>query len=67
MLQGVNAFYEDDLKREISNEYLVEFQRQLPQAVVVSASFVRSETRRNIGNRNTAAPPETLDRAHYGH
>ena len=59
VLQGVNAFYEDDLKREISNEYMVEFQRQLPQAVVVSASFVRSETRRNIGNRNTAAPPES--------
>ena len=59
VLQGVNASYADDLKREVSNEYSVEFQRQLPQEVVLSASFVRSETRRNIGNRNTAAPPET--------
>jgi len=59
VLQGVNASYADDLKREVSNEYTVEFQRQLPHEVVFSASFVRSETRRNIGNRNTAAPPET--------
>ena len=59
VLEGVNASYDPGLKREISNEYSVEFQRQLPQEMVVSASFVRSETRRNIGNRNTAAPPST--------
>ena len=59
VLQGVNAFYGDDLKREVSNEYSVEFQRQLPQEIVVSAGFVRSETRQNIGSRNTAAPPST--------
>jgi hypothetical protein len=59
VLEGVNAFYDPDLQREVSNEYSVEFQRQLPQEVVLSTSFVRSETRRNIGSRNTAAPPET--------
>jgi hypothetical protein len=59
VLQGVNASYAADLQREISNEYTIEFQRQLPQEVVLSASVVRSETRRNIGSRNTAAPPST--------
>jgi hypothetical protein len=56
---GVNAFYPDDLEREVSNEYSVEFQRQLPQEVVFSAHVVRSETRRNIASTNSAAPPST--------
>ncbi len=32
---GVNARYQDDLQRPVVNEYTVEFQRELPQGVVV--------------------------------
>ncbi len=56
---GVNASYDSDVKREISNEYTVEFQRQLPMGMVFSALYARKETRDNIGNINTAAPPSS--------
>jgi len=56
---GVNASYSPDIQREISNEYTVEFQRQLPLDMVFSAVYARKETRNNIGNRNTAAPPSS--------
>jgi hypothetical protein len=59
VFQGVNASYVPDIKREISNEYTVEFQRQLPMGMVVSAVYARKETRDNIGNINTAAPPSS--------
>jgi hypothetical protein len=56
---GVNAFYSPDVKREVSNEYTVEFQRQLPMDIVLSAVYAHKETRNNVGNLNTAAPPSS--------
>ncbi len=52
---GVSSSYASDLKRPISNEYSGELQRQLPQNLVLSIGFTHKETRRNIGQRNTAA------------
>jgi hypothetical protein len=56
---GVNSRYADDLKRPVSNEYTVELQHQLPQNVVLSTGYTHKQTRRNIGQRNTAAPVES--------
>ncbi len=56
---GVGAYYPDDVKRPVSNEYTVELQHQLPGEVVVSGGFVHRETRRNIATKNTSAPPST--------
>ena len=56
---GVNNRYSDDLEWPTSNEYNVEFQHQLPGNVVVSAGYIRRETRRNIGARNVAVPFES--------
>lgn len=52
---GVNSRYNEDLVRPISNEYSVEVQRQLPQNMVLSTGYTHKQTRRNIGQRNTAA------------
>ena len=52
---GVNSRYEDGLKRPVSNEYTVEIQHQLPQNIVLSTGYTHKQTRRNIGQRNTAA------------
>ena len=59
VFEGVNSRYEDDLGRPVSNEYTVEVQRQLPQNIVLSVGYSHRQTRRNIGQRNTAAPPST--------
>ena len=56
---GVNSRYDADLKRPISNEYTIELQRQLPQNVVLSTGYTHKQTRRNIGQRNTAQPLES--------
>ena len=53
---GVNARYQDDLQRPVVNEYTVEFQRELPQGIVVSAGYVKRQTRQNLAQRNTAVP-----------
>jgi hypothetical protein len=50
---GANGRYEDGVKRPISNEYNVEFQRELPQGVVLSAGYTYKTTRRNIGETDT--------------
>ena len=50
---GANGRYADDLKRPASNEYTVEFQRELPQQVVLSTGFTYKQTRRNIGETDT--------------
>jgi hypothetical protein len=52
---GVNSRYADDLKRPISNEYTVEIQHQLPMNIVLSTGYTHKQTRRNIGQANTAA------------
>jgi hypothetical protein len=52
---GVSSRYDDSLERPISNEYSGEVQHQLPQNLVLSVGFTRKQTRRNIGQRNTAA------------
>ena len=39
-----------------STEFTVEFQRQLPGEIVVSAGYTRRTTARNIGPRNVAVP-----------
>jgi hypothetical protein len=52
---GVNSRYADDLKRPISNEYTVEIQHQLPMNMVLSTGYTHKQTRRNIGQMNTAA------------
>ena len=60
VLQGVNAFYDPTTWSVRSRTSTASnFSASSPTDAVVSASFVRSETRRNIGNRNTAAPPST--------
>jgi hypothetical protein len=53
---GVNSRYAEDLARPVSNEYTVEVQRQLPQNIVLSVGYSYRQTRRNIGQVNTAAP-----------
>jgi hypothetical protein len=44
------------LEWPVANEYSIEMQRQLPWNMVVSASYTRRETRRNVGPRNLAVP-----------
>jgi hypothetical protein len=56
---GVNNRYADDLEWPVSNEYSVEFQRQLPGELVVSVGYTHRQTRRNIGSRNVAVPTDT--------
>jgi hypothetical protein len=56
---GVNAFYQDDLRRPVANDYFIEIQRELPQGIVVAAGYAVRQTRDNIGSRTMAAPPET--------
>ncbi|HKN59065.1 MAG TPA: TonB-dependent receptor, partial [Gemmatimonadaceae bacterium] len=54
---GVNSRYAGDLRRPISNEYTAEVQQQLPMSMVLSLGYTHRETRRNIGQRNTAIDP----------
>ena len=56
---GANGRYADDLKRPVSNEYTVEFQRELPQNIVVSAGYTYKQTRRNIGETDTVQTLES--------
>ena len=63
---GVNARYQEDLQRPVVNEYTVEFQRELPQGIVVSAGYVKRQTRQNLAQRNTAVPPSGVDRSDHG-
>ena len=56
---GQNNRYSDDLKWPNSTEYSIEFQRQLPREIVVSAGYTHRTTARNIGSRNVAVPTET--------
>lgn len=55
---GVNARYADDIKRGVVNEYTTEFQRELPQGIVVSIGYAHREQRRQWGSVNTAVPLE---------
>jgi hypothetical protein len=50
---GANGRYADDIKRPVSNEYTVEFQRELPQDMVFSAGYTYKTTRRNIVEADT--------------
>ena len=50
---GANGRYADDLKRPVSNEYTIEFQRELPQNIVLSTGYTYKQTRRNIGETDT--------------
>jgi hypothetical protein len=50
---GANGRYADDLKRPISNEYTIEFQRELPQNIVFSTGYTYKTTRRNVGEIDT--------------
>jgi hypothetical protein len=56
---GANGRYADDLKRPVSNEYTFEFQRELPQNVVLSAGYTYRPTRRNIAETDTIQTLET--------
>jgi hypothetical protein len=53
---GQNNRYADGLQWPNSTEFTVEFQRQLPGEIVVSAGYTRRTTARNIGPRNVAVP-----------
>lgn len=50
---GANGRYADDLQRPNSNEYTFEFQRELPQNVVLSAGYTYRSTRQNIAETDT--------------
>lgn len=56
---GTTNHFSPTLKWPVANEYSVEVERQLPWNVVVSASYTRRETRRNIGPKNLAVPLES--------
>ncbi|HUR32950.1 MAG TPA: carboxypeptidase regulatory-like domain-containing protein [Vicinamibacterales bacterium] len=56
---GVNNRYDEGLKWPVSNEYSLEFQRQIPGNMVVSVGYTHRETRRNIGSRNVAVPTDS--------
>jgi hypothetical protein len=56
---GSVAKYADDLKYPVSNEYSFEVQQQLPGNMVFSAGYTHRQTRRNLGQRNIAVPPDT--------
>ena len=53
---GTTNRYSPTLQWPVVNEYSVEVERQLPWNVVVSATYTRRETRRNIGPENVAVP-----------
>lgn len=53
---AVNARYSDDVKRPVVNEYSAGFQHELPGQLVASAEYVVRQTRREIGQDNTAVP-----------
>jgi len=56
---GTTNRYNPDVKRPYANEFTVELERQLPSDIVVSASFVHRETRREIGSKNLAVPRDS--------
>ena len=53
---GTTNRYSSTLAWPVVNEYSVEVERQLPWNVVVSATYMRREGRRNIGPQNMAVP-----------
>ena len=55
---GVNSRYEDGFSRPVVNEYTVDFQRELGHGMVAAVGYVVRQTRKNIGQRNTAVPLE---------
>ena len=64
---GANGRYADDLKRPVSNEYTVEFQRELPQNIVLSAGYTYKQTRRNIGETDTVQTLAIVGRSDHRH
>ena len=56
---GTTNRYSPTMAWPVANEYSIDVQRQLPGNVVVSASFTRRETRRNIGPQNVAVPTDS--------
>lgn len=56
---GVTNRYSPSLEWPVANEYSFAIQRQLPGSAVVSATYTRRETRRNIGSKNVAVPLES--------
>jgi Carboxypeptidase regulatory-like domain len=56
---GQNNRFGPDLAWPYSTEFSIELQRQLPWNMVVSGSYTRRVTRRNIGPRNMAVPTDT--------
>jgi hypothetical protein len=50
---GANGRYAGDIKRPVSNEYTLEFQRELPQNMVFSVGYTYKSTRRNIVEADT--------------
>lgn len=53
---GQNNRYIDNLQWPSSTEFTIEFQRQLPGEIVVSAGYTHRTTAHNIGPRNVAVP-----------
>jgi hypothetical protein len=56
---GTTNRFSPDLEWPLAREYSVELQHQLPGGIVVTAAYVRRETRRNIGSENLAVPEST--------
>jgi hypothetical protein len=56
---GTTNRYSPNVRRPYANEFLIELERQLPYDVVASASFIRRETRREIGSKNMLVSPES--------
>ena len=56
---GTTNRYGPTMQWPVANEYSLEVQHQLPGNVVVSASYTRRETRRNIGPQNVAVPADS--------
>jgi hypothetical protein len=56
---GSTSRYAANVKRPVVNAYTIEIQRQLFGDLVVSALFIHRDTRRDIGSKNLAVPPES--------
>ena len=56
---GTTSRYASDLEWPVSNEYVIELQRQLLGNTVLSVGYTNRQTRRNIGFQNEAVPTNT--------
>jgi hypothetical protein len=56
---GTTNRFNPEVKRPYANEISIQLERQLPHDLVVSASYIHRETRREIGSKNTLAPPDS--------